>query len=177
MLPEDIRSLRVSTLKEILYHNHVNARTLIEKPELVERVTSLIDDERRCRQIEQEQEREQERLGRMHTETDTPTEPLVGFRPDSEQQTPNVAFEQITEPHLDQRPEVAGSNDDDQQIPTVSADDVAPSEQQTTTDTTTAPQLTSGLNDRSAMATNLERNGLCVICQDEEANIAIIDCG
>jgi len=28
-----------------------------------------------------------------------------------------------------------------------------------------------------AMASNLERNGLCVVCQDEEANIAIVDCG
>jgi hypothetical protein len=28
-----------------------------------------------------------------------------------------------------------------------------------------------------AMATALERDGLCVICQDDEANIAIVDCG
>lgn len=28
-----------------------------------------------------------------------------------------------------------------------------------------------------AMASHLERTGLCVICQDEEANIAIVDCG
>lgn len=28
-----------------------------------------------------------------------------------------------------------------------------------------------------AMAATLERDGLCVICQDEEANIAIVDCG
>jgi len=28
-----------------------------------------------------------------------------------------------------------------------------------------------------AMAATLERTGLCVICQDEEANIAIVDCG
>jgi len=26
-------------------------------------------------------------------------------------------------------------------------------------------------------AVDLERNGLCVVCQDEEANIAIVDCG
>jgi len=26
-------------------------------------------------------------------------------------------------------------------------------------------------------ATTLERTGLCVVCQDEEANIAIVDCG
>ena len=26
-------------------------------------------------------------------------------------------------------------------------------------------------------AADLERNGLCVVCQDEEANIAIVDCG
>lgn len=28
-----------------------------------------------------------------------------------------------------------------------------------------------------AMASHLERTGLCVICQDEEANIAVVDCG
>jgi hypothetical protein len=28
-----------------------------------------------------------------------------------------------------------------------------------------------------AMAAHLERTGLCVICQDAEANMAIIDCG
>jgi hypothetical protein len=28
-----------------------------------------------------------------------------------------------------------------------------------------------------AMESTLERTGLCVICQDEEANIAIVDCG
>jgi regulator of protease activity HflC (stomatin/prohibitin superfamily) len=27
------------------------------------------------------------------------------------------------------------------------------------------------------MATDLERSGLCVICQDEEANIVVVDCG
>ena len=27
------------------------------------------------------------------------------------------------------------------------------------------------------MASHLERTGLCVVCQDEEANIAIVDCG
>ncbi|KZP25081.1 hypothetical protein FIBSPDRAFT_403396 [Athelia psychrophila] len=29
----------------------------------------------------------------------------------------------------------------------------------------------------SQMAADLERTGLCVICQDEDANIAIVDCG
>lgn len=28
-----------------------------------------------------------------------------------------------------------------------------------------------------ATAADLERTGLCVICQDDEANIAIVDCG
>ena len=27
------------------------------------------------------------------------------------------------------------------------------------------------------MAAHLERTGLCVICQDEEANIVVVDCG
>ena len=40
------------------------------------------------------------------------------------------------------------------------------------------PQPTSTLPPSAqAMASRLERTGLCVICQDEEANIAIVDCG
>lgn len=52
--------------------------------------------------------------------------------------------------------------------------DVASGSDGTTDPTPTPPPLPAKAQ---AMAAHLERTGLCVICQDEEANIAIVDCG
>jgi hypothetical protein len=177
MAPEDIRSLPVSVLKEILFHNHVNARLLIEKSDLVERVTTLITDERRERErqeIFRQMEEEQERFRRMGMDADVHAERLGELHLDSEQQTPNGGPEPSSGAGPEQGPEVLGSNDTNQQIPATNADDAVPPGQ---ANTPTPPQPKHGLDGRIAMAVNLERNGLCVICQDEEANIAIIDCG
>lgn len=177
MAPEDLRSLPVGVLKEILFHNHVNTRLLIEKSDLVERVKTLITDERRERERQEmfrQMEEEQERLRQMQMEAETYTERLDELHLDSEpqgpQQTPNVVPEHTLDTGLGQGPEAPElSSDTDRSIPT-------PPERETAADTPT-PRPMSGLNSRPAMAINLERNGLCVICQDEEANIAIVDCG
>lgn len=179
MAPEDIRSLPVSVLKDILFHNHVNARLLIEKSDLVEKVTTLIADERRERERQEmfrQMEEEQERLGQVETEAETHEEQLDESRLDSEQHIPGVVPEPSPETNLGQGSTDADSNDATQQILTASTDAVTPPEQQTTANTPT-PRPMSGANSRPAMAITLERNGLCVICQDEEANIAIVDCG
>ena len=192
MAPEDLRSLPVSVLKEILFHNHVNARLLIEKSDLVERVTTLIADERQERErqeIFRQMEEEQERLMQMEMEAETHRERLDELHLDSEpqrpRQTPDVAPEPTPDTGLGQGPEVlAGSNDTNQPIPTVNTEDVTPPlvvptppEQQTAANTPAPPRPMPGVTSRPAMAINLERNGLCVICQDEEANIAVVDCG
>ena len=186
MAPEDLRSLPVSVLKEILFHNHVNARMLIEKSDLVEKVTTLIADERQERErqeIFRQMEEEQERLRQMEAETQR--ERLNEHHLDPEPQRPDVAPEPTPDTELGQGNEtLEGSNDTNQPIPTVSTEDVTPPlvvptplEQQTATNTPAPPRPMSGATSRPAMALNLERNGLCVICQDEEANIAIVDCG
>jgi len=190
MAPEDLRSLPISVLKEILFHNHVNARLLIEKSDLVEKVTTLIADERQERErqeIFRRMEEEQERLGRMEAETQR--ERLDELHLDSEsqrpRQTPDVAPEPTPDTGLGEGNEaLEGSNDTSQPIPSVNTEDVTPPlvvptplEQQTAANTPTPPRPMSGGTSRPAMALNLERNGLCVICQDEEANIAIVDCG
>ena len=192
MAPEDLKSLPVSVLKEILFHNHVNARLLIEKSDLVERVTTLITDERRERERQEmfrHMEEEQERLRQMEMEAETHRERLDELHLDSEpqrtQQPPDVVPEPTSDTGHGQGPEtLAGSNDTSQPIPTVSIEDLAPPlvvpappEQHTAVNTPIPPRPMSGLTSRPAMAINLERNGLCVICQDEEANIAIVDCG
>ena len=180
--PEDLRSLPVSVLKEILFHNHVNARLLIEKSDLVERVTTLIADERRERERQEvfrQMEEEQERLRQMEAEGETQIERLDELHLDSEPQPPRP------DTGFGQGPEaLADSNDTNQPIPTVNTEEATPlsvvpasPEQQTFANTPPLPRPMSGLTSRPAMAINLERNGLCVICQDEEANIAIVDCG
>lgn len=151
MPPEDIKSLPVSVLKEILFHNRVDTRLVIEKSDLVERVMTLIANEREERERQeihrQMEEEEEERLRHMEIGTETHSE-------------------RLDEPHLDSEHQTS----DSEQIPTVSAVDMTNPEQQTTTNTKAT--LT-----RPAMAKNLERSGLCVVCQDEEANIAVVDCG
>ena len=192
MAPEDLRSLPISVLKEILFHNHVNARLLIEKSDLVERVTTLITDERRERERQEmfrQMEEEQERLRQTEMETEAHGERLDRLHLDSESQQPrqmsDAPPESIPDTGLGQGAEtLAGSNDVSQDIPTVNTEDTTPpsvvpipSEQQSQSDTSNSPRPMPGLASRPAIAINLERNGLCVICQDEEANIAIVDCG
>ena len=192
MDPEDLRSLPVSVLKEILFHNHVNARLLIEKSDLVERVTTLIADERRERERQEmfrQMEEEQERLRRMEVEVGTQAERLDQLDLASEQQphleTSDVVLESTPDTVPVQGPEVLADSDaTNQPIPTAHPEDVTPSaavptppEQQNSVDTITPHKSTSVPTSRPGMAINLERNGLCVICQDEEANIAIVDCG
>jgi len=192
MAPEDLRSLPVSVLKEILFHNHVNARLLIEKSDLVERVTTLITDERRERERQEvfrQMEEEQEHLRRVEIEAETGRERLDGLHLDSEprppQQTPDILAEAIPGTSFGQDSEVcAGSSDTSRSIPIADTENATPSptvqtppEHQSAVNTQTPPRPMSGLTSRPAMAINLERNGLCVICQDEEANIAIVDCG
>lgn len=184
MTPEDIRSLPVSVLKEILFHNHVNARMLLEKSDLVEKVMTLIADERRERERQEtfrQMEEEQERLRQVEMETETQRERLDELHLDSEQQSPEQTFDVAPEPTpetgLGQHPEVVtGSDDTIQPMPTAGTEDVTPPEQQTSANTPT-PRPMSGVDGRPAVAINLERHGLCVVCQDEEANIAVVDCG
>jgi len=182
----------VSVLKEILFHNHVNVRLLIEKSDLVERVTTLIADERRemeRQEVFRQMEEEQGRLRRMEMEVGAHTERLDELHLASEPQPPLQTSDVVLEPTPDaahgQGPEVpADSNDVNQPIPnahgegvTPSTADLTPPGLQSVTNTQTPPRPAPGLTSRPGMAINLERNGLCVICQDEEANIAIVDCG
>lgn len=182
MAPEDIRSLPVSALKDILFHNHVNARLLIEKSDLVEKVTTLIADERRERErqeIFRQMEEEQERFRRMEMEiaSETHIEQMGELHLDSEQPVPDADPEPSPETGLGQSSENGDSSDNNERIPTTGTGDMNPPEHQTTADTPAPSQSKSRLDTRPGMTIGLERNGLCVICQDEEANIAIVDCG
>jgi len=113
---DEISHMSISALKMVLFQNHVNARLLLEKGDLVARVQALLGDERQERAREaaiHAREEEEARQDRDWEQAHSGDYPLPKASP----------------------PPMMGT------------------------------------------AADLERNGLCVVCQDEEANIAIVDCG
>lgn len=127
---EGIKALSIGVLKAVLFQNHVNARLIIEKGDLVDKVVTLVEAERRERE-RRVREEEEEAMERQRTM-------MEDHRMKEAQQTMGEEikdeFSNSATPHA-----------------------LPPKAQ--------------------AMATALERTGLCVICQDEDANIAIVDCG
>ncbi|KAA1472084.1 hypothetical protein DENSPDRAFT_777654 [Dentipellis sp. KUC8613] len=159
MSDEDIARLSISTLKSVLFQNHVNARLLLEKGELVARVKTLIDNERRerardaairAREEEEANARAEENRLRVEQEARERTE-LERARAESAASAGNAEAGEHVHPD----------------VPAQTTPSVPPA-------STPAPPPVAP--SPSAIAA-LERDGLCVICQDEEANIAIVDCG
>jgi len=132
MTDDEISHMSISALKAVLFQNHVNARLLLEKGELVARVRALLGDERleRAREAVIHAREEEEMIARQRT----------------------MMEEHRQQAHQDR--EQAHSGDDAQH----SEPKLSP------------PPI-------MGTSADLERNGLCVVCQDEEANIAIVDCG
>lgn len=167
MTTEQVSSLSVSALKAVLFANHVNTGIgVLEKSELVNKVHSLIGDERRDRarrEAEEVYERQQEEarrtaqaeeLRREQEEMDRVLAESLREHNESQRNTPR-----------EERPEEL--NDARTATPPPSSPDPAASP-------SPPPKMTPAAQ---SMATQLERTGLCVICQDDEANIAIVDCG
>ncbi|KAJ7158316.1 hypothetical protein C8R43DRAFT_995499 [Mycena crocata] len=139
MTIDSLASLSVHALKSILFTNHVNPGQVLEKSDLVKKVTDLVEEERRQRERQRlaEEREEQERI---------------------EQQ--RVMMEQFarTQKEKEDREKAAAEQPGSSEPAEGSSSTALPPKAQ-------------------AMASHLERTGLCVICQDEEANIAIVDCG
>ncbi|KAJ7583650.1 hypothetical protein C8J56DRAFT_1015258 [Mycena floridula] len=133
MSPESIRALSIGNLKAILFTNHVNATMILEKEELVKKVTDLIEAEKRDRERQRlaEEQEEQDRIAQQHAMMEEHERRMRERR--------NAESEASSEP--------------------------APS---------TSPGMPSS---PPKPAAPVERSGLCVVCQDEVANIAIVDCG
>jgi hypothetical protein len=138
---DDISSYSVSNLKGILQANHVNARLILEKGELVEKVMALIEVEKR--------ERARERA--IHEAEE---------RAVLEQQRQRM--EQLKQ-DAERRARASAS----------ASGSTSPTRVRSPPPTRpTSPRPT------PAFATSyVERDGLCVICQDEESNVAVVDCG
>ena len=140
MTDEEVSKMSISALKTILFQNHVNARLLLEKSDLVARVHALLGDERQERAREAAiHAREEEVVARQHAMMEEQRLRDEQARQEREQASNRNAY--------------ASSGNDAQQPESK------------------VPPRTMGT------AVDLERNGLCVVCQDEEANIAVVDCG
>lgn len=142
MTPEAVRSLSISALKTILFNNHVNAGSgILEKDDLVRKVTSLIEDEKR--------ERERQRLAE-----------------EREEQEKIETQRRMMEEYERKKQEAEKAKEGQDRIDEDAADAAPQSSASSSPPPMPKPQ-----------PSVVERSGLCVICQDEEANIAIVDCG
>jgi len=165
MTHQAIGSLPISALKAVLFNNHVNAGQILEKSELVKRVLTLIADEKadRERQRQIEEREEMERVQRQ-MELHEAAERERAEREAAANPSTSASEETNEEAHADD----ANENKDDEGKSNLHSEP-APS--------SSPPKSTPAAPKTTGSASTLERTGLCVICQDEEANIAIVDCG
>ncbi|KAJ3926283.1 MAG: hypothetical protein NXY57DRAFT_746724 [Lentinula lateritia] len=204
MTTESMSSLSISSLKAILFANHVNSSMILEKGDLVRRVVGLVEDERRERREHEEREleeqRQREEIERIEREREE--------REDQEririQHEMMEAFEREKreregrEQELDREREetarreeerIDGLQSDLMQVDSESESRHTYNGEHNTNPTSSSsppppptPPKTSPAPSKvspkaPATAAFVERTGLCVVCQDEEANIAIVDCG
>ena len=132
---DEISHMSIGALKAVLFQNHVNARLLLEKSDLVARVHALLGDERqeRAREAAIHAREEEEMIARQR---------------------------EMMEEHYHREEQACQDREHAH-----SGDSAQHSEPRA------SPPPMMGTS------ADLERNGLCVVCQDEEANIAIVDCG
>ncbi|VDC00168.1 unnamed protein product [Peniophora sp. CBMAI 1063] len=167
MSEDAVAALSIGTLKQVLFQNHVNARLLLEKGELVARVRLLIEDERqeRARETAAREREEQEIIARQHAMMEEQRLREERQREEREARERAAAAATATSGLEDATSEPTAGNE--------ASDDAGEGKPVTppAENKTSVPPPP-----RMSMAA-AERTGLCVICQDEEANIAIVDCG
>ncbi|KAG1823485.1 uncharacterized protein BJ212DRAFT_683996 [Suillus subaureus] len=155
MSTSSLSRLPIHTLKQILYEARVRLPAdLLEKGELVARVSTWLEEERTAaeeRDIMEREEREQEERERREREEQEERE-----RVEAERSIMETELAEPEDDHMHDFAENAETHDESQQHPPPPSTSPPPS----------PPRMTLA-----------ERSGLCVICQDQEANIAIVDCG
>ena len=171
MSTDSIGSLGIGALKSILFTNHVTTGQILEKSDLVKKVLVLVENEKtervRQRQIQEREEMEglQRAMETMHGTNH--------FEQDMEEQTERQQDEDEDQQANELRP--------DSDIPVHRSDEESRSNEDGRDDETnhSRSSSTSAASPPAPKVTgsSFERQGMCVICQDEDANIAIIDCG
>lgn len=141
--------MSVHVLKGILDVNHVNARLILEKSELVDKVWNLIEVEKR--------ERERERL--------------VHEREEQEAIRRQQELLETLRRQQAERDSVATAMSASLNGPQGNA------HEEKGEDKETKEEYTNPASSKPISTFSLDRDGLCVVCQDEEANVAIVDCG
>ncbi|KAF7326391.1 RING-finger domain-containing protein [Mycena venus] len=152
MSDDALPALSIHILKEILFTNHVNPGLILEKTDLVKKVRDLVEEERRQRERQRLAEEAEERERIEHQ---------------------RVMMEQFArqQKEREEREKAAA----EQQSGTGTSDAAAEGSASSASSSASVPPPLPPK--AQAMQSHLERTGLCVICQDEEANIAIVDCG
>lgn len=142
MTDDEVSKMPIGALKTVLFQNHVNARLILEKSDLVARVHALLGDERqeRAREAAIHAREEEEIVAQQHTMMEELRRREEQAREDRENEHKDSSARTLDGDSLHPKPQV------------------------------TPPPM-------RGTSVDLERNGLCVVCQDEEANIAIVDCG
>ena len=160
---EAISSLSIGALKSILFTNHVTVTNILEKGDLVRKVLSLVEDEKMERE-RQRQAEEMEEMQRMQREMDargasfSTRGEMEGRGRENEQESNRFAYEEPNAEASMQDGRHSGEyNRGAKGVPPVPPAPPPP-----------PPKV---------KVTPVERTGLCIICQDEESNIAIVDCG
>ncbi|KAK7467315.1 hypothetical protein VKT23_004372 [Stygiomarasmius scandens] len=163
MPPERIASLSIGVLKSILWQNHVTVGMVLEKGDLVKKVNTLIEDEKRERErVRLAQEREdQERIRLQHEMME------------EHQRAQREREEQRRREEEQARRQQEGDQD-------VEMEDVRATPIPDPADIplpASPPASSMPKPPPPPPSASSERSGLCVVCQDEDANIAIVDCG
>jgi hypothetical protein len=142
MTDDQVSQMSISALKAVLFQNHVNARLILEKSDLVARVHALLGDERqeRAREAAIHAREEEKIMARQHAMMEEQRLREEQAREDRENERKGSSAHAPEDDSRQSKPKVP-----------------------------TPPTM--------GTSADLERNGLCVVCQDEEANIAIVDCG
>ncbi|KIM46818.1 hypothetical protein M413DRAFT_440392 [Hebeloma cylindrosporum] len=163
MSPESIASLSISALKSILFINHVNVGQILEKSDLVSKVMTLIQDEKaeRERQRQAEEREEMELMQRELERREAVRQRAL------EREAADAATSRETGGDQAQQ---GGDNETPAQHSDDPRSGASPVPSPPPKSLVPPPKV-------QGSASTLERTGLCVVCQDEEANIAIVDCG
>ena len=171
-MPDDaLAHLSIGTLKAVLFQNHVNARLVVEKAELVAKVRTLVEDERRERERHaalEAAERAAEEEARHAAEE--------ARRVEEERRRARERASQDAASAINVDVESGGGEEASAHAQTEEgpSDEAAPPPPPPKPAPQASPPPARGPSPRGPQ---LERTGLCVICQDEEANIVIVDCG
>ncbi|KAF8182024.1 hypothetical protein BJ912DRAFT_1124664 [Pholiota molesta] len=181
MNPDAVGALSIGALKAILFTNHVNAGQILEKSDLVAKVLVLIEDEKRERERQRlAEEREQLELMRREEER---REEVRERAVAAERERLRAEAEAAGQAAMGDGSGLGGEGAKEDEQAEMRAGDGAgegsadPVPRETTPLSSSPPRPASEAPRTQGFATTLERNGLCVVCQDEEANIAIVDCG